>query len=130
MAPYALFSWAAASDALAWATLAIIAQSDWDDLFAYADMRIHVGAVETTAQDQANDWIEGRGDPSTPSSRRHLYVLSKTGVQGLGDGSQYAGLQDYRGGSLAGVGTPELIFVHNHTNGDRKLRDDDLKQRV
>ena len=37
MAPYALFSWAAASDALAWATLAIIAQSDWDEWLGHAD---------------------------------------------------------------------------------------------
>ena len=115
MAPYALFSWAAASDALAWATLAIIAQSDWDDLFAYADAD-YVGAV---AQDKANDWIEGLVILDAGSGN---VVLSKTGVQGLG-GQQYAGLQDYEVEALKGL---PLIFVHNHTK-EIGASDDDLR---
>ena len=39
MVPYALRSWDATSDALAWATLAIIAQSDWDEWLELVDLQ-------------------------------------------------------------------------------------------
>ena len=55
MAQYALFSWDSESDAQAWATLATIANSDWDKWLGHADS----APVETTAQDLGNDWIEG-----------------------------------------------------------------------
>ena len=52
---YALTGWYAASDAIAWATLAKIANSDWDETLAYADE----GYVETAAQDLGDNAIEG-----------------------------------------------------------------------
>ena len=107
MAQYALWSWDGTSDAQAWATLAIIAQSDWDETFAHAD----ADYVETVAQDLANDWIEGLVILDAGSGN---VVLSKTGVQGP-DGQQYVGLQDTEVEALKGL---DLIFVHNHPNGN------------
>ena len=115
MAPYALFSWAAASDALAWATLAIIAQSDWDEWLGHADS----APVETTAQDQANDWIEG---VVIIHAKTGDTLLDVTGVE-LADGSQYVGLQDTDVEALRELGL-ELIFVHNHPNGTEASYDD------
>ena len=115
MAQYALWSWDATSDAQAWATLAIIAQSDWDETFAQADS----APVETIAQDLADDWIEGVVIIDAGSGN---IVLSKTGVVGP-DGQQYVGLQDYEVEALKGL---PLIFVHNHTQ-DIGASDDDLR---
>ena len=105
MGQHALWSWDPISDAQALATLSTIAESDWDEVFAYADEDF----VETVAQDQANDWIEGL-----------VIIHAKTGdtlldVRGVvrEDGSQYVGLQDYEVEGLKGL---PLIFVHNHSN--------------
>ncbi len=49
MTQYALWSWYAESDALAWATLAKIEYSDWDEMLGFADEE----HVETVAQDSA-----------------------------------------------------------------------------
>ncbi len=56
MTQYALWSWYAESDALAWATLAKIEYSDWDEMLGFADEE----AVETVAQDLGNDRIAPR----------------------------------------------------------------------
>ena len=104
MAQYALFGWDSESDAQAWATLAIIAESDWDETTAYAD-EDHVEAV---AQDRANDWIEGL---TIIHAGTGDILLDVTGVE-RADGSQYVGLQDYEVEALKGL---PLIFVHNHT---------------
>ena len=115
MEQYALSSWDAASDALAWATLAIIAQSDWDEWLGHADS----APVETTAQDLGNDWIEGLVilDAKTGDTLHDV-----TGVE-LADGSQYVGLQDTDVAALRELGL-ELIFIHNHPNGTEASYDD------
>ena len=55
--------------------------------------------VETVAQEQANDWIEGLVIIDAGSGN---VVLNKTGVQGPG-GQQYVGLQDYEVEALQGL---------------------------
>ena len=75
--------------------------------------------VETVAQEQANDWIEGLVIIDAGSGN---VVLNKTGVQGPG-GQQYVGLQDYEVEALQGL---EVIFVHNNTE-EVGASDDDLR---
>ena len=113
MAPYALWSWDAESDARAWATLAAIAQSDWDEWLGHAD----TPGVEGVAQDKGDDLIEGLVIIDAGSGN---LVLSKTGVRGPG-GQQYLGLLDAEVEALQGL---ELIFVHNHPNGSEASEDD------
>ena len=115
MAQYALFSWDTESDAQAWATLALIAESDWDEATAYAD-EDHVEAV---AQDRANDWIEGL---TIIHAGTGDILLDVTGVV-RADGSQYVGLQDYEAEALKGL---PVIFVHNHTK-EVGASDEDLE---
>ena len=115
MEQYALSSWDAASDAVAWATLATIAQSDWDETSGYAD----VDYVEAVAQDLGNDWIEGL---VILGAKTGDILLDVTGVE-LADGSQYVGLQDTDVEALRELGL-ELIFVHNHPNGTEASYDD------
>ena len=98
-----------------WHRCAIIANSDWDETFAYAD----VDYVEAVAQDLGNNAREGvviihaeTGD----------ILLDETGVVGAG-GQQYVGLQDYEVEALKGL---PLIFVHNHPN-DTGASDEDLR---
>ena len=112
MGQYALWSWDPISDAQALATLATIAESDWDEVFAYADEDY----VETVAQDLGDDWIEGlviihavTGD----------ILLDITGVV-TEDGSQYVGVQDTEVADLQGL---PLIFVHNHRDTDASKED-------
>ena len=112
MAPYALMGWDATSDAIAWGTLAAIAESDWDETSALSDWE----PVETTAQDLGDDWIEGL-----------VIIHAKTGdtlldVRGVvtADGSQYVGVQDTEMEALKGL---PLIFVHNHRDTDASSAD-------
>ena len=113
MGQYALWSWDPISDAQALATLATIAQSDWDEVFAYADEDY----VETVAQDQGDDRIEGL---VIIDARTGDTLLDRTGVV-RADGSQYVGLQDYEVEALKGH---DLIFVHNHPNGSDASEED------
>ena len=115
MAQYALWSWDSESDALAWATLATIAESDWDEWLGHADTPL----VETIAQDQANDWIEGL---VVINAETGDILLDVTGVV-RADGSQYVGLQDTDVEALKGL---ELVFVHNHTE-EVGASDEDLE---
>ena len=112
---FAEWGWDDLSSALALQVLANVRNSDWDETFANAD----TDYVETVAQDQANDWIEGLVILDAGSGN---VVLSKTGVQGP-DGQQYVGLQDYEVEALQGL---PLIFVHNHTE-EIGASDDDLR---
>ena len=109
MAQYALFSWDAESDAQAWATLALIAESDWDETTAYADE----DHVEVVAQDLGDNAIEGLVviDAETRDT-----LFDRTGVV-RGDGSQYVGMQDTEADALRAeaLSGRKLIFVHNHT---------------
>ena len=115
MSHYVLWSWDYTSDALAWATLAAIANSDWDETIAQADWSL----VETVAQDLGNNAREGL-----------VIIHAKTGdilleVPGvvLEDGSQYVGLQDTEAQALRELDL-ELIFIHNHPNGTEASYDD------
>lgn len=92
MAQYALSGWDAESDAAAWATLATIANSDWDETFAYAD----VDHVEAVAQDLGDNAIEGLIviDAKTGDT-----LFDRTGVV-RDDGSQYVGMQDTKADAL------------------------------
>ena len=110
---YALSGWYAASDAIAWATLAAIAESDWDEWLGHAD----APGVEGVAQDKGDDLIEGLVIIDAGSGN---VVLSKTGVRGPG-GQQYVGLLDTEVAALQGL---ELIFVHNHPNGSDASEED------
>ena len=114
LSQYAEWGWDDLSSARTLQVLEIIRNSDWDEWLERADS----GSVETVAQDQANDWIEGLVIIDAGSRK---VVLNKTGVLGPG-GQQYVGLQDYEVEALRGL---ELIFVHNHTN-DTGASDDDL----
>ena len=114
MAQYALWSWDTLSDAIAWATLATIAQSDWDERLGYADS----APAEAAAQDLGNDRIEGL---VVIHAKTGDILLDKTGVV-RDDGSQYVGLQDTEVEDLRGL---PLIFVHNHPNGS-DASDEDL----
>ena len=109
MAQYALFSWDTESDAQAWATLALIAESDWDETTAFAD-EDHVEAV---AQDLGDNAIEGLVviDAETRDT-----LFDRTGVV-RADGSQYVGMQDTEADALRAeaLSGRKLIFVHNHT---------------
>ena len=109
MAPYALMGWDAASDAIAWATLAKIANSEWDKTFAYADDE----NIETVAQDVGDNAIEGLVviDAKTGDT-----LFDRTGVV-RADGSQYVGMQDTEADALLAeaLSGRDLIFVHNHT---------------
>ena len=113
MTPYALWSWDAESDTRAWATLAAIAESDWDEWLGHAD----TPGVEGVAQDKGDDLIEGLVIIDAGSGN---LVLSKTGVRGPG-GQQYLGLLDAEVEALQGL---ELIFVHNHPNGSDASEED------
>ena len=114
MSSYALTGWDAESDAIAWATLAAIAHSDWDEWLGHSDS----ASVESIAQDLGNDWIEGLAVIDANSGQT---LLNRTGVV-RADGSQYVGLQDYEAEALKGR---DLIFVHNHPNGT-EASDEDL----
>ena len=120
MAPYALSGWDVASDAIAWATLAAIAESDWDDGSAYADLK----SVETVAQDLGDNAIEGL---IVIDAKTGETLLDRTGVV-REDGSQYVGMQDTEARALLAeaLSGRELIFLHNHPN-DSGASDDDLR---
>ena len=109
MAPYALMGWDATSDAIAWGTLAAIAESDWDDVSAYADLE----SVETTAQDLGDNAIEG---VIVIDAKTGETLFDRTGVV-REDGSQYVGMQDHEAKALLAeaLSGRELIFLHNHT---------------
>ena len=115
---YALTGWYAASDAIAWATLAKIANSEWDKTFAYADEDY----VETTAQDLGDNAIEGLIviDAETGDT-----LFDRTGVV-RADGSQYVGMQDTEADALLAeaLSGRDLIFVHNHPNGNDASEED------
>ena len=106
MTQYALWSWYAESDALAWATLAKIEYSDWDEMLGFADEEV----VETAAQDLGNNTREGLVIIDADSGET---LLERIGVVGE-DGGQHVGLQDAEVEALRGR---RLIFVHNHPNG-------------
>ena len=106
MAQYAEWGWDELSSARAVQVLEIVRNSDWDEVFAYADS----ATVETVAQDLADNTIEGLTVIDAGSGN---VVLNKTGVVGAG-GQQYVGLQDYEVEAFKGL---DLIFVHNHPNG-------------
>ena len=115
---YALTGWYAASDAIAWATLAKIATSEWDETLAYAD-KDH---VETVAQDLGDNAIEGVVviDAETGDTVLHLPGVVRA------DGSQYVGMQDTEADALLAeaLSGRELIFVHNHPNGSDASEED------
>jgi len=115
---YALTGWYAASDAIAWATLAKIANSDWDETLAYADE----DHVETVAQDLGDNAIEGVVviDAETGDT-----VFDRTGVV-RADGSQYVGMQDTERDALLAeaLSGRDLVFVHNHPNGNDASEED------
>ena len=115
---YALTGWYAASDAIAWATLAKIANSDWDETYAYAD-KDH---VETAAQDLGDNAIEGLIvlDAETGDT-----VFDRTGVV-RADGSQFVGMQDTEAEALLAeaLSGRDLVFVHNHPNGNDASEED------
>ena len=115
---YALTGWYAASDAIAWATLAKIANSDWDETLAYADE----GYVETAAQDLGDNAIEGLVviDAKTGDT-----LFDRTGVV-RADGSQYVGMQDTEAEALLveALSGRDLVFVHNHPNGNDASEED------
>ncbi len=115
MAQYAEWGWDDLSSARALQVLEIVRNSDWDERLQQADSL----TVETVAQDQANDWIEGLVIIDAGSGN---VVLNKTGVVGAG-GQQYVGLQDYDVEALRGL---DLIFVHNHPN-DTQASEEDLR---
>ena len=106
---YALTGWDVASDAIAWATLAAIAESDWDDGSAYADLK----SVETVAQDLGDNAIEGL---IVIDAKTGETLLDRTGVV-REDGSQYVGMQDHEAKALLAeaLSGRDLIFLHNHT---------------
>lgn len=106
---YALTGWYAASDAIAWATLAKIANSDWDETFAYADDEY----VETAAQDLGDNAIEGLVVIGAETGDT---VFDRPGVV-RADGSQYVGMQDTEAEALRAeaLSGRDLVFVHNHT---------------
>ena len=109
MAPYALSGWDVASDAIAWATLTAIAESDWDDVSAYADLE----SVEAAAQDLGDNAIEG---VIVIDAKTGETLFDRTGVV-REDGSQYVGMQDHEAKALLAeaLSGRELIFLHNHT---------------
>ncbi len=117
---YALTGWYAASDAIAWATLAKIANSEWDKTVAYADE----DHVETVAQDLGDNAIEGVVviDAKTGDT-----LFDRTGVV-RADGSQYVGMQDTEADALLAeaLSGRDLIFVHNHTE-EIGASDEDLE---
>ena len=115
---YALTGWYAASDAIAWATLAKIANSEWDKTFAYADE----DHVETVAQDLGDNAIEGVVviDAKTGDTLLHLPGVVRA------DGSQYVGMQDTEADALLAeaLSGRDLVFVHNHPNGSDASEED------
>ena len=94
------------SDRLALELLDQVRHSDWDDMLAHADS----APVETTAQDLADNTIEGLTVIDAKTGRT---LLNRAGVLGAG-GQQYVGLQDYEVEAFKGL---DLIFIHNHPNG-------------
>ena len=115
MAQYALWSWDSESDARAWATLAKIAESDWDEWLGHADRPL----VEGVAQNLGDNTREG---VVIIDAKTWDTLLDVTGVVGA-DGSQYVGLQDTDVEALKGL---ELVFVHNHTK-EVGASDEDLE---
>ena len=106
MFQFAEWGWDDLSSALALQVLAAVRDSDWDETIAQADW----SAVETVAQDLADDTIEGL---MIMDARTGRVLLNRTGVVGAG-GRQYVGLQDYEVEAFKGL---DLIFVHNHPLG-------------
>ena len=118
MSPHAEWGWDAASDAIAWATLAKIANSEWDETLAYADEDY----VETVAQELGDNAIEGVVviDAETGDILLHLPGVVKA------DGSQYVGMQDTERDALLAeaLSGRDLVFVHNHPNGNDASEED------
>ena len=110
---FAEWGWDDLKSALALQVLEDVRNSDWDEVFAYADEDY----VETVAQDLGDDWIEGLVIIHAATGD---ILLDRTGVVSV-DGSQYVGLQDYEVEALKGL---ELIFVHNHPNGSDASAED------
>ena len=94
------------SDRRALELLDEVRHSDWDKRLAQADS----APVETTAQDLADNTIEGLTVIEAKTGRT---LLNRPGVLGAG-GQQYVGLQDYEVEAFKGL---DLIFIHNHPNG-------------
>ena len=116
---YALTGWYAASDAIAWATLAKIANSDWDETLAYAD-KDH---VETAAQDLGDNAIEGVVviDAETGDT-----LFDRTAVV-RADGSQYVGMQDTERDALLAEERESYIPL---TPGQAHVVDELLTQKI
>ena len=81
---YALTGWYAASDAIAWATLAKIANSEWDETFAYAD-----SAESVLLQDERESYI-----PLTPGQAHVVDGLLTQNIDGLAREALFALKQD------------------------------------
>ena len=90
MFQFAEWGWDDLSSALALQVIAAVRDSDWDETIAQADW----SAVETVAQDLGNNTREGL---VIIDAKTGDILLNRTGVV-LDDGTQYVGLQDYRGG--------------------------------
>ena len=119
LAQYALAGWYAASDAIAWATLAKIANSDWDETLAYADDEY----VETAAQDLGDNAIEGVVviDAETGDT-----LFDRTAVV-RADGSQYVGMQDTEAEALRAEERESYIPL---TPGQAHVVDELLTQKI